>query len=78
MVLSAYTLLARTCLEQDPKGYQESLSGPHGRPGAVCVNVILRPLAADEAASYHPGWDCHGLPIENKVLKELGVRLAFE
>ncbi|TCD67808.1 isoleucine-tRNA ligase [Steccherinum ochraceum] len=21
---------------------------------------------------YHPGWDCHGLPIENKVLKELG------
>ena len=23
--------------------------------------------------SYFPGWDCHGLPIENKVLKELGV-----
>lgn len=23
--------------------------------------------------SYRPGWDCHGLPIENKVLKELGV-----
>ncbi|KAI0711391.1 isoleucyl-tRNA synthetase [Earliella scabrosa] len=22
---------------------------------------------------YHPGWDCHGLPIENKVLKQLGV-----
>lgn len=20
-----------------------------------------------------PGWDCHGLPIENKVLKQLGV-----
>ena len=25
--------------------------------------------------SYHPGWDCHGLPIENKVLKKLGVCL---
>ena len=23
--------------------------------------------------SYIPGWDCHGLPIENKTLKELGV-----
>ncbi|CAL1708916.1 unnamed protein product [Somion occarium] len=24
---------------------------------------------------YVPGWDCHGLPIENKVLKELGKDL---
>lgn len=24
--------------------------------------------------SYMPGWDCHGLPIESKTLKELGVR----
>ncbi|KAH9941162.1 isoleucyl-tRNA synthetase [Epithele typhae] len=24
---------------------------------------------------YHPGWDCHGLPIENKVLKQLGVEV---
>ena len=23
--------------------------------------------------SYIPGWDCHGLPIENKALKDLGV-----
>ncbi len=22
---------------------------------------------------YVPGWDCHGLPIEHKVLKEMGV-----
>ena len=27
--------------------------------------------------SYIPGWDCHGLPIENKALQELGVRAAF-
>jgi isoleucyl-tRNA synthetase len=25
--------------------------------------------------SYIPGWDCHGLPIENKALQELGVQL---
>ncbi len=22
---------------------------------------------------YIPGWDCHGLPVENKALKDLGV-----
>jgi len=24
--------------------------------------------------SYIPGWDCHGLPIENKTLEQLKVR----
>jgi isoleucyl-tRNA synthetase len=23
--------------------------------------------------SYLPGWDCHGLPIEQKALKAIGV-----
>ena len=27
-------------------------------------------------APYRPGWDCHGLPIEQKVLDELGVRVG--
>jgi hypothetical protein len=27
--------------------------------------------------SYHPGWDCHGLPIENKALQELKARPPF-
>ncbi|HVR86985.1 MAG TPA: isoleucine--tRNA ligase, partial [Planctomycetota bacterium] len=26
------------------------------------------------ASPYVPGWDCHGLPIEHKVVKELGPR----
>ncbi|KAJ2930974.1 hypothetical protein H1R20_g6118, partial [Candolleomyces eurysporus] len=25
---------------------------------------------------YVPGWDCHGLPIENKTLKDLGVHVS--
>lgn len=27
--------------------------------------------------SYHPGWDCHGLPIENKALLELKACSSF-
>lgn len=38
----------------------------------VVVHFLVRRLA-DNAASYVPGWDCHGLPIEQKVLKSLGV-----
>jgi isoleucyl-tRNA synthetase len=30
-------------------------------------------VAFDDASSYVPGWDCHGLPIENKALKESAV-----
>ncbi|KAG1738733.1 tRNA synthetases class I-domain-containing protein [Suillus lakei] len=26
---------------------------------------------------YHPGWDCHGLPIENKALQELKARSSL-
>ena len=25
---------------------------------------------------YVPGWDCHGLPIEHKVVKDLGAKAA--
>ncbi len=28
------------------------------------------------ASPYVPGWDCHGLPIEHKVVKDLGPRAA--
>lgn len=28
--------------------------------------------------SYLPGWDCHGLPIEQKALKAIGVGRVAE
>jgi isoleucyl-tRNA synthetase len=28
-------------------------------------------------SSYLPGWDCHGLPIEQKALKAIGVGLVL-
>lgn len=33
---------------------------------------MLRPMNRAET-SYVPGWDCHGLPIEQKALKAIGV-----
>jgi len=34
--------------------------------------IVKRHLMAGEYAPYIPGWDCHGMPIEHQVLRELG------
>src|SRR5438034_5278148 len=33
--------------------------------------VVKSKTMAGHRAPYLPGWDCHGLPIEHQVLKEL-------
>jgi isoleucyl-tRNA synthetase len=44
------------------------------------LNKVLKDLVVKyrnlrgDVADYVPGWDCHGLPIENKVDKELGPK----
>ena len=46
------------------------------------LNKILKDLVvrsrsmAGHEVRYVPGWDCHGLPIEHKVMKELGADAA--
>jgi isoleucyl-tRNA synthetase len=39
------------------------------------MNVKARQLKGMDAA-YIPGWDCHGLPIENAIEKKFGRKLA--
>ncbi|KAI0827156.1 isoleucyl-tRNA synthetase [Trametes gibbosa] len=45
------------------------------------LNKILKDIinryhvSLGHRVNYIPGWDCHGLPIENKVLKHLGVEI---
>jgi isoleucyl-tRNA synthetase len=34
--------------------------------------VVKRQLMGGRHAPYVPGWDCHGMPIEHQVLRELG------
>ncbi len=35
--------------------------------------IVKRQLMAGRHAPYVPGWDCHGMPIEHQVLRELGA-----
>ena len=43
----------------------------------VLKDMVVRSLTmAGFDSPYVPGWDCHGLPIEHKVVKDLGSRAA--
>ena len=36
--------------------------------------IVKRQLMAGRHAPYVPGWDCHGMPIEHQVLRDLGAQ----
>ena len=41
----------------------------------VLKDFVVRSLTmAGFDSPYVPGWDCHGLPIEHKVVKDLGSK----
>lgn len=43
----------------------------------VLKDIVVRSLTMSGFDSpYVPGWDCHGLPIEHKVVKDLGSKAA--
>ncbi|HEX8203245.1 MAG TPA: class I tRNA ligase family protein, partial [Isosphaeraceae bacterium] len=43
----------------------------------VLKDIVARSLSMRGFDSpYVPGWDCHGLPIEHRVVKDLGPRAA--
>jgi isoleucyl-tRNA synthetase len=43
----------------------------------VLKDIVVRSLSMTGFDSpYVPGWDCHGLPIEHKVVKDLGPKAA--
>ncbi len=43
----------------------------------VLKDIVVRSLTmAGFDSPYVPGWDCHGLPIEHKVVKDLGPKVA--
>jgi isoleucyl-tRNA synthetase len=43
----------------------------------VLKDIVVRSVSmAGFDSPYVPGWDCHGLPIEHKVVKDLGPKAA--
>src|SRR3954467_4940085 len=43
----------------------------------VLKDIVVRSLTMQGFDSpYVPGWDCHGLPIEHKVMKDQGAKAA--
>jgi len=42
----------------------------------ILKDIVVRSRMMEEyRVDFVPGWDCHGLPIEHKVLKELGKQV---
>ena len=69
-----------------PKGRYFLHDGPPYANGDIhmghLINKVLKDMAvkyrtmAGYESPYIPGWDCHGLPIEQKVMQELGKEAA--
>jgi hypothetical protein len=65
----------RSCLEQDPEGLHQQV-GPilwllqaRGKLEEECQMPDRYHMLRGYKVKYVPGWDCHGLPIELKVLQ---------
>jgi isoleucyl-tRNA synthetase len=75
-------LYERALARVHPKGPFVFHDGPPYANGTIhmghLLNKILKDivvrsrLMAGHEVRFVPGWDCHGLPIEHKVMKELG------
>ena len=60
--------------------------GPPYANGDIHMGTMMNKVLKDVVVKFHtmrnfdspyvPGWDCHGLPIEHKVMKQLGEKLA--
>jgi isoleucyl-tRNA synthetase len=79
----AMNLYQRALARVHPKGPFVFHDGPPYANGTIhmghLLNKILKDivvrsrLMAGHEVRFVPGWDCHGLPIEHKVMKELGA-----
>ncbi|MFP4053655.1 MAG: isoleucine--tRNA ligase [Phycisphaerae bacterium] len=76
----------RRLAEQEERPRFSLHDGPPYANGSIhmgtALNKVLKDMVirvktmSDFDAPYLPGWDCHGLPIEQKVMDELGPKAA--
>ncbi|MGE5756255.1 MAG: isoleucine--tRNA ligase, partial [Planctomycetaceae bacterium] len=78
-----YGQIRRARAGREPKVLHD---GPPYANGAIHMGHLLNKVLKDIVvrsltmrgfdSPYVPGWDCHGLPIEHKVMKDLGPKAA--
>lgn len=76
-------IFEKSVQNRDPKNSYIFYDGPPFITGTPHYGSLLPSIAKDVVPRYHTirgkrveriwGWDCHGLPIENKVEKKLGI-----
>ena len=76
----------RSARKDSAKGRRVLHDGPPYANGEIhmghLLNKVLKDLVVRSLtmrgydSPYVPGWDCHGLPIEHKVAKDLGAKAA--
>ena len=76
-------IFEKSLTKKSPKGHYVFYDGPPFATGQIHYGHILGSTAKDVIGRYKTmqgyyvprkwGWDCHGLPIENIVEKELGI-----
>jgi isoleucyl-tRNA synthetase len=78
--------LIRQARSGSEKGRRVLHDGPPYANGEIHMGHLLNKVLKDVVvryltmrgydSPYVPGWDCHGLPIEHKVVKDLGAKAA--
>ena len=63
---------AAICLHDGPPYANGRIHIGHALNKILKDIIVKSKTMSGYQAPYVPGWDCHGLPIEHQVLKELG------
>ncbi|MBC7794233.1 MAG: class I tRNA ligase family protein [Clostridia bacterium] len=81
---SKHALYEKLRERESPRGPFVFHDGPPYANGPIHIGHLLNKILKDLVVRSHvmrgfdvdyvPGWDCHGLPIEHKVLKDLGAK----
>ncbi len=81
--MDLYAQIRRNCAGRPRKVLHD---GPPYANGDIHMGHLLNKVLKDVVVRYFtmagydspyvPGWDCHGLPIEHKVAKDLGSKIA--
>ncbi len=78
LVASWCLIFSRARAKQNSERHYQSVSRIVGSSRPVSSSPLWQRISCSiRQGSYIPGWDCHGLPIENKALKAVQVDVCI-